>query len=102
MLPNLLAASKVHGHHRQVALGLAWVHEVADAGVQAAQDKVVGLHITVADGALMAVSQELQHTLDDGGSLKLSELTLLSLQDGFETVGTGQAQGMFRRRWLVA
>lgn len=41
-----------------------------NAGVQAAQDKVVGLHIAVADGALMAVCQELQHTLDDGGCLK--------------------------------
>jgi hypothetical protein len=68
---DLLAAAKVDCNHLQVATRLAWVHEVSDAGVQAAQHKVVGLDVTVADGALVAVGQELQDTLDDAGSLLL-------------------------------
>jgi hypothetical protein len=96
VLPDLLAAPKVNSHDLQVALWLAWVHQVADGGVQAAQHKVVGLHITVADGALVAVSQELQHTLGNCGSLKLCELTLLGLQDGRKTVGDETGASVFR------
>jgi hypothetical protein len=71
LLPNLLAAAKVDCDHLQLPPWLARVHEVGNAGVQAAQHKVVWLHITIADGACMAVCQELQHTSDDGCGLKL-------------------------------
>jgi hypothetical protein len=40
----------------------------------------------------VAVSQELQHTSGDCGSLNLSELTLLGLYDGGRVVRTKQAQ----------
>jgi hypothetical protein len=49
--------------------GLAGVEQVADAGVQRPQHKIVGLDIPVADVALVTVYQELQHTLHDGGNL---------------------------------
>jgi hypothetical protein len=46
---------------------------------RAPQHKVVGLDITIADGLRVAVAQKLQHTLDDGGGLKLRQLALVRL-----------------------